>query len=122
MGDFKGLKKDEMEKLRRAVRTHEHLTGEHVDIGAIPEADDEKDQQAEQEKAQRELDRKAKVDRELERAHQEARKAERDKHKGDGDVQDENPGPGQPAMVTEAAKAQGASRKGDEPASAGGKK
>lgn len=119
MGEYKGLKKEDHEKLQRAVTTHKNITGESVDISGIPVYNEEEDLKAKQAKATAEFERKSKVDNELEKAQQRARQIERDSH-GGGDVQSENPGPGQPAMVTERAKEQGVSRAGEEPDIAGG--
>lgn len=118
--DFKGLKKEDHEKLQRAVTMYTNLTGERIDVGGIPVEEPEKDAKAEAKKAKKALEEEAEVTREVEKARQRERQLKLAKEAGE--VQDENPGPGMPAMVTERAKAQGVSRKGEEPAVASPKK
>lgn len=116
--EFKGLKKEEHERLKRAVTMYHNLTGETVDISGIPIENPEEDAKAKAKRAEKDLQEQADITRKSEEAQQRERQL-RARPVG-GDVQDENPGPGQPAMVTERAKAQGKRRKGQEPKSAGG--
>jgi len=114
MAEFKGLKKDEHEKLTRAVTMYTNLTGEKIDVGAIPVYSEEEDAKAKAKRDEEQLKAKAAVTRKLEEAQQEERRIRQRMHNADG-VQDGNMGPGQPAGITQKAKAQGKSRKGSEP-------
>lgn len=120
MAEFKGLKKDEHAALTRAVTMYANLTGEKVNISGIPVASDEDDPKKKAEQDAKELAASAKATAAAEDANRELRRLQV-RQQGGGGIQDENPGPGQPAMVTERAKAQGVSRKGEEPATVTGK-
>ena len=110
--EFRGLKKEEHEKLTRAAAMYTNMTGEKIDVASIPVYSEEEDAKAKQKQAENDLKRTAETTRKVEEARQEERRL---KIQAEGGVQDHNPGPGQPAMITERAKAQGKSRKGQEP-------
>lgn len=102
------------ERLQRAAKMYSQLTGEAVDLGGITVDKPEEDAKAKAEKLQKQQAAESKVQKAKEDADQQLRKLKVAQQTGD-DIQDENPGPGQPAMVTERAKAAGVSRKGEEP-------
>lgn len=106
---FKGLKKEEHEKLVRAAKMYSNMTGESLDVSSIPVFSEEEDEKAKNAQAQQELDRQAQVDRRLEEARQEERRIRERMYKEPG----ENDGP----IVTERAKDQGLKGgKGHDPA------
>jgi hypothetical protein len=119
MAEFAGIKQEDKQKLERAARMYSNATGEDVTgvVGSIPVYNPEEDQKAKAKAAEEQLTRQAETQSALEKSQQEARRL-RARTNEQGEVQPENPGPGQPAMVTERAKAQGADRKGEEPATA----
>lgn len=120
MPEFAGLSKEDHEKLTRAATMYRNLTGEALDVTSIPVAEPEKDAKERAKREEKAFTERAKATKSAEDAKQKLRQLEIAEQKGASGVQDENPGPGQPAMVTERAKAQGVSRKGEEPESAGG--
>lgn len=115
MAEFSGIKQEDHQKLERAARMYSNATGEDVTgiVGQIPTAKPEEDAKAKAEREQRRTEQTAAANREVEEADRRARQLRN--QRDTGEVQDENPGPGQPAMVTERAKAAGISRKGEEP-------
>src|SRR5687767_7665059 len=113
MPEFAGLKKEDHEKLSRAAKMYATLTGETIDVGAIPIAEPEEDAKKKAERQERALANQAELTKKLEEAKQAERKLTISQQRGD--IQDENPGAGQPAMVTERAREQGVTRKGQEP-------
>lgn len=131
MAEQNGLNQQDHDLLRRALKTHEHVTGERAshlaDSIAVASPVDPK---AKAEASKRAYDSQAKLQNRVEETEQAQRRA-RVESEGGGprpaespntpaNVQPGNPGGGQEAMATERAKAQGFDRKGQEPQSAGG--
>lgn len=120
--EFAGLKKEDHEKLTEAATLYRNLLGKDLTgvVNSIPVADSaENEAAAKAKKAEADLKRSAEIQRAKEDADQQARQLDLQKQRESGDIQPENPGPGQPAMVTERAKAAGVSRAGEEPIIAG---
>lgn len=116
--EYAGLKKEDHEKLTEAATLYRNLLGKDLTgvVSGIPVAEEGDDAKAKAQKLEASAKRSAEVTAAKEKADQEARQLSIQRHKDAGDIQPENPGPGQPAMVTERAKAAGVSRKGEEPA------
>lgn len=123
--EFEGLKKEDKDELVKATRlyasTGKDLSGVIDRIPVVPddpkekEAADKKRAEENNKKAEESLQRQAEATRRREEADQESRRIAARTDALGNEIQDENPGPGQPAMVTERAKAAGVSRKGEEP-------
>jgi uncharacterized membrane protein YdfJ with MMPL/SSD domain len=122
MSEFKGMKKEELDKLQKAVRAWTALTGEQIDISGIPELTEEtEDPEAAAERAKEELAAQAETTRKLEEAARAQRRAAMAQNPPDEDS--EYTGPGQPAPITERARQQGlAPAKGSEPETVSGRK
>ncbi len=126
-----GLKKDDHELLKRALKTHEHVTGERAShlADSIPVVEDE-DPKAKAARQQKEYEATAALNRRVEETQQAERRARAAAGAGAGtgspaespntpaNVQPGNPGGGQEALATENAKAAGHDRKGEEPPTA----
>ena len=116
MAEYAGIKEEEQKRLGEAATMYRNMTGHDLSsvVSGIPVQKPEEDAKAKQARAQKQLDSTAQAQRHLEDADRQARKLRRQAQGGD-DVQDNNPGPGQPAMVSDRAREQGVTRKGEEP-------
>lgn len=113
----KGINSEEHRNLQEAATMYRNITGKDISrvvSGVRASAAKRQASPEEQQRAQRELTAKANATKASEDADRRARQVRSAIERGD-DIQDENPGPGQPAMVTERAKRAGVSRKGEEP-------
>jgi hypothetical protein len=118
--EFAGIKPEEKAQLERAARMYTNATGEDVTavVSGIPvQPDAHEAAEAKAAHAEEELKWSAEAQTKLDKARQEERRMKRASDAGfpGSEVQEGNPGPGQPAMATERAKAQGRNRKGEEP-------
>lgn len=131
-GQTGGLNKDDHALLKRALKTHEHVTGERAThlADSIPVASDD-DPEAKAKEAQRQHEATAKLAARVEETQQAERRARADQQAGTStagrpaespgtpaNMQPGNPGGGQEALATERAKAAGLDGKGHEPATA----
>jgi len=114
-----GLKQADHDLLKRALKTHEHVTGEKAShlADSIPVVNEE-DPAAKAKEAQRLHDANAKLSARVEETQQAERRARAALDAGPGSVQPGNPGGGQEAMASDRAKAAGFDRKGEEPGTA----
>lgn len=107
MAEFKGLKKDEHEKLVKAARMYTTLTGESLNVSGIPVAEDEsQDPKALQKKDEDELKAQAKATAAAEEARQEQRRLKLETERGSGDGEPQEGTPGHP-LRTERARERG---------------
>lgn len=112
------LSKEDHAIVRRALTSHERLTGERAAhlIDSI-EVESDQDPAAKQKAAQEAYNAQAELNRKVEETHQAERRARAGGRTPD-DIQPGNPGAGQEALVTERAKALGISPHGREPETA----
>lgn len=131
MAEQNGLKQADHDLLKRALKTHEHVTGEKVThlADSIPVVTEE-DPKAKAKAAQKAYEDNAKLTSRVEQTQQAERQARAaaaapagaaspaESPSTPSNVQPGNPGGGQEAMATDRAKEQGFDRKGDEPSTA----
>ncbi len=118
MAENYGLKQADHDLLKRALSTHEHVTGERVThlADSIPVLADE-DPKAKAAKAQKDYEAQAKLNSRVEETAQAERRARAAATAPSDAQQPGNPGGGQEALATDRAKAAGEGREGEKPAS-----
>lgn len=116
MAEFQGLKKDDKDKLTKAVHAYRNVTGEDLTsvLGSIPVApESDQDPQKLAQRAEKQLERSAKAQRAAEDADQLRRQADIAAMGGPDEITDDTPaGPGQPATRTERARQAGQPHEG----------